>query len=381
MTEKLYYKDAYIKEFEAVVLSCEKLDGGFDVVLDKTAFFPTEGGQYSDTGTLGGGRVKDVLEKEGVIHHICDTECPVGEKLACKIDFDKRYEKMQCHTGEHILSGLFHSELGLNNVGFHLGEDEVTMDVDAYLDEEDIVKIERLANRVIYENVPVLAYFPDKDELSSLEYRSKLELTENVRIVKIGDYDTCACCAPHVKRTGEVGIIRILDVMKHRGGTRLTIIAGVRALSDYRERYEEIRAVSGLLSVPKNEIASGTARLLSEYEALKFKYKSAREELFRIRAESIENTDGNLVVYYEDASPEELRTVANSALGRVFGMLVLLCGKEGDFKYLIVSESVDLRSAAKDINSNLGGRGGGKPEAIQGSFSASLSDICAYFAK
>lgn len=381
MTEKLYYKDAYIKEFEAVVLSCEKLDGGFDVVLDKTAFFPTEGGQYSDTGTLGGGRVKDVLEKEGVIHHICDTECPVGEKLACEIDFDKRYEKMQCHTGEHILSGLFHSELGLNNVGFHLGEDEVTMDVDAYLDEEDIVKIERLANRVIYENVPVLAYFPDKDELSSLEYRSKLELTENVRIVKIGDYDTCACCAPHVKRTGEVGIIRILDAMKHRGGTRLTIIAGVRALSDYRERYEEIRAVSGLLSVPKNEIASGTARLLSEYEALKFKYKSAREELFRIRAESIENTDGNLVVYYEDASPEELRTVANSALERVFGMLVLLCGKEGDFKYLIVSESVDLRSAAKDINSNLGGRGGGKPEAIQGSFSAPLSDIRAYFAK
>ena len=379
MTEKLYYLDAYIKEFMATVLSCEAVDGGYDAVLDKTAFFPEEGGQYSDTGFISDAKVINVYEKEGIIHHICDKALEVGASFECRINFDERYEKMQIHTGEHILSGLFHSLYGLENVGFHLGADEVTMDINAYLTEEQIVKVEMLANKVIYENVPVTASFPESDELSRIAYRSKLDLTENVRIVTIGNYDACACCAPHVARSGEVGIIRILDYVKHRGGTRITMTAGSRAVRDARERYEIIRRVSGLLSVPKNEIDKGTERLLSELEALKLALKEERSARYLSEAEKIPTTEGNLVLHYENAGFDELKTLANALVSRVGGILVLLSGKDSDFKHLTVSKNKNLTEIREDMNKALGGRGGGKPEAMQGSFSVSLDKIKEYF--
>lgn len=379
MTTKLYYENAYVQEFEARVISVTKVDTGFDTVLDRTAFFPEEGGQYSDTGTLNGAYVSHVFEEDGVIHHIVSEKLAVDSYVFGKINFDERYEKMQCHTGEHILSGIFHSLYGYDNVGFHLGKDEVTMDINAVLTEEQIIKVELLANRVIYENVAVSAFFPKKDELASIQYRSKLDITENVRIVKIGEYDSCACCAPHVKTSGEVGIIRMLDFVKHRGGTRITIIAGMRALRDYRTRYEEIRKISALLSVPKSDVSDGVKKLVSDYEFQKSAYKEARRVIFEKNAESIPVNDGNTVLYYPDANFEELSIVANSALARVGGMLVLLSGKENDYKYLIVSKTVNLRDVSKNINCALSGRGGGKPEAIQGSFSASLEEIRSYF--
>ncbi len=379
MTEKLYYLDAYTKEFSARVLSSEKTEDGFDAVLDKTAFFPEEGGQYSDTGFIGDAKVIKVYEKEGIIHHICDKALDVAASVECRLNFDERYEKMQIHTGEHILSGLFHSLYGLENVGFHLGADEVTMDINAYLAEEQIVMVETLANKVIYENVPVTASFPTSEELSALEYRSKLDLTENVRIVTIGNYDACACCAPHVSRSGEVGIIRILDFVKHRGGTRITMTAGIRAVKDARERYEIIRRVSGLLSVPKTEIDKGTERLLSELEALKLALKEERSARYLSEAEKIPATDGNLVLHYENAGFDELKTLANALISRVGGILVLLSGKDGDFKHLTVSKSRNLTEIREDMNKSLSGRGGGKPEALQGSLFASLEKIKEYF--
>jgi len=380
MTEKLYYKDAYMKDFSACVIASEKTDEGYDVVLDKTAFFPEEGGQYSDTGFINDSRVIRVYEKEGIIHHICNKPLDLGDAVACRLNFDERYEKMQIHTGEHILSGLFHSLYGLENVGFHLGSAEVTMDINTFLTEEQIVNVELLANKVIYENVPVTARFPEKDELQSLEYRSKLDLSENVRIVTIGDYDACACCAPHVAKSGEVGIIRILDYVKHRGGTRLTITAGIRAVKDARERYEIIRRVSGLLSVPKNEIDKGTERLLSELEELKLSLKDERAARYISEAEKIPATDKNLVLHFENAGFDELKIIANTLISRVGGILVLLSGKEGDFKHLTVSKSVNLTEIREDMNKSLGGRGGGKPEALQGSLGAGLEEIKKYFA-
>ena len=379
MTEKLYYLDAYLKEFSARVISAEEIDGKFDVVLDTTAFFPEEGGQYSDTGYINDAEVFKVLEKEGTIHHICDKALEVGDTVECRLNFDERYEKMQIHTGEHILSGLFHSLFGLENVGFHLGCDEVTMDINSYLTEEQIVRVELLANRVIYENVPVLASFPTEDALQKLEYRSKLDLKENVRIVTIGEYDACACCAPHVARSGEVGIIRILDYTKHRGGTRITMTAGIRAVRDARSRYEIIRRVSGLLSVPKTEIDKGTERLISELEAAKLALKEERNARYLSEAEKIGATEGNLVILFENAGFDELKTLANALISRVGGILVLLSGKLGDFKYLIVSKSRNLSEIRDDMNKKLSGRGGGKPEALQGSFSSSLEEIKAYF--
>jgi len=379
MTEKLYYNDAYTKEFSACVVSCTREECGFDVVLDKTAFFPEEGGQYSDTGLIKDAVVAHVFEKDGVIHHICDKALNAGETVECCLNFEERYEKMQIHTGEHILSGLFHSLFGLENVGFHLGTEEVTMDINAVLTEEQIVKVELLANRVIYENVEITAFFPTVEELLSLCYRSKLDLTENVRIVKIGEYDSCACCAPHVKRSGEVGIIRILDFTKHRGGTRITITAGIRAVRDARERYEIIRRVSGLLSVPKTDIDKGVERLLSELEEARLQLKEARCARYLSEAEKIEKTDGNLTLLFENAGFDELKTLANALVSRVGGILVLLSGKEGDYKHLTVSRTINLTEIRNDMNQKLNGRGGGKPEALQGSFKASLDEIKKYF--
>lgn len=379
MTEKLYYKDAYIKEFEAELLSCEQIEGSFDVVLDKTAFFPEEGGQYSDTGKIGDANVSHVYEKDGIIHHVADSN-PGSGTLFCSINFDERYEKMQIHTGEHIVSGVFHSLYGYDNVGFHLGSDIVTMDINAVLSEEQIRRVEAMANEIVYKNVPVVACFPDKDELSNLEYRSKLDLKENVRIVKIGEYDSCACCAPHVSHSGEVGIIRLVEYTKHRGGTRITITAGRRAFLDAVKTYESVRAVSAALSVPREEVADGVLRLLSENEALKLELKRVRREHYLYTAKDIERTDKNLVLYYPEAESDDVKTLANELIERVGGILVLLFGSEDAVKYLIVSKTADLRAMSRDINTALFGRGGGKPEAIQGSFGASIEDIRAYFA-
>jgi len=378
MTEKLYYIDAYTKEFYAEVLQCEPCDGGFCVVLDKSAFFPEEGGQYSDTGYIGLSEVTRVTEKNGIIYHFVKDELALGNVL-CSLNFAERYEKMQIHTGEHILSGLFHSFYGYENVGFHLGADVVTMDINAVLSDDEIRRVEAMANEVVYKNVPVTAYFPTPEELLSIHYRSKLELTENVRIVKIGEYDSCACCAPHVAASGEVGIIRIYDYVKHRGGTRITMSAGSRVFRECLKTYESTRAISSILSVPREDVADGVSRLSKECEELRCALKRAREEYYLHCAESIAPTDGNLVLYYPDADSEGVKTLANALIDRVGGILVMLYGKEGECRYLIVSQSRDLRAMSRDINSALLGRGGGKPEAIQGSFGASLEKIRAYF--
>ena len=185
MTRKLYYDDAYIKEFSSVVLSCDSCERGCDIVMRETAFFPEEGGQYSDKGYIDGVRVLEVMERDGVIHHYTAEPVAVGKPVQCVIDFDERYEKMQCHTGEHILSGIIHDLYGLENVGFHLGAEDVTMDISAPLSRDQLDRVELLANEVIYKNIPITTRFPTPEELPSLKYRSKLDLTENVRIVDI----------------------------------------------------------------------------------------------------------------------------------------------------------------------------------------------------
>ncbi len=252
MTKKLYYTDPYIKEFDAIVISVAECDGGFDIVLDRSAFFPEEGGQGSDTGLIGNAKVTYVYEKEGILHHVADTR-PHTATVNCRLDFDTRFEKMQCHTAEHILCGIIHSRFGYENVGFHLGEDIVTFDVNGVLSAEEIEQVERLANEAVFANMPITAFFPEKEELADIQYRSKLDITEGVRLVKIGEVDICACCAPHVGSTAEIGVIKILDFMKHRGGTRIFMLAGRRALADYCAKQNTLKKISALLSAPQLE--------------------------------------------------------------------------------------------------------------------------------
>ena len=378
MTDKLYYKDAYIKEFCANILSVKKAENGFDAVLDKTAFFPKEGGQSADTGTIGSSRVLDVYEKDGVVHHILDTE-PTEITVNCKIDFDERFEKMQCHTAEHILCGIIHKLFGLDNVGFHLGDDEVTFDVNGVLDRAQLDRVENLANEAVFSNIKVESIFPSKEELSHIEYRAKLDITEGVRLIKIGDVDCCACCAPHVSYTGEIGMIKILDFMKHRGGTRIWMVAGKRALFDYRKRYENIKKISGYLSTPQSDVADTLETYISDSENTKSVLKNARLKIAELNAEAIEKNEGSAVFLLPDFSIPELIAFSNIANKKIGGITVALSGCEGDYKYVISSNSVDLRAISKDINSALSGRGGGRPEMIQGSFGATLEMIKKYF--
>lgn len=380
MTEKLYYIDAYIKEFDAEVVSLTSHKDGFDVVLTRTAFFPEEGGQSSDNGYIGNARVNMVYEEDGIIHHITD-KAPDGKTVRCSIDFDERFEKMQCHTAEHILCGFINKLYGYSNVGFHLGEDEVTFDVDGVLTREQLDEVEDLANAAIFANVKIDTFFPTKEEISSLEYRSKLEFTEGVRIVKIGDYDSCACCAPHVAYTGEVGLIKILDFMKHRGGTRIWMVAGKRSLLDYRKKYENIKKISALTSAPQHETASVLEKYMSESERVKQELKLCRLKLAEKEGSLVPSSSGNLIVNFPEFSIPELIAFSNVAVGKVGGILVALSGVDGDYKYVISSNSVNLCEQAREINSQLSGRGGGKPNMIQGSLSATLDEINKYFSK
>ena len=379
-TEKLYYRDAYIIEFTARVLSVTPCDGGYDVIMDKTAFFPEEGGQSSDKGFIGTARVLHAYECDGVVHHITDSAVN-AEKVNCRLDFDERFEKMQLHSAEHILCGIFHKLYGLDNVGFHLGADEVTFDISAPLTRQQLDLVEDEANKVVFANVPVTTMFPTRDELLKLEYRSKLDIYENVRLVKIGDADLCACCAPHVSASGEIGLIKMLHFEKHRGGTRIWMTAGARALRDYRTKYENILRISAMLSTPNHSTAATLEKYMADTEQLKYLLKESRAKYAELYAETITPTENNAVFYLGELSIEELRIFSNNALGKVGGILVSLGGKECDYKYVIASSTVNLTETVKEMNAALGGRGGGKPCMVQGSFSASLEEIKKYFEK
>ena len=379
MTEKLYYYDAYMKEFSARVLSSEKEGELFATILDKTAFFPEEGGQYCDGGTIDGKRVLKVVEKDGVIIHFTELGFEVGATVFGSIDFSERYEKMQIHTAEHILSGLIHSTFGLNNVGFHLGAEEVTMDISAPLSWEQLMEIEEMANKAIFSDTVVEQIFPKKEEISEMQYRSKLVITENLRIIKIGDYDSCACCAPHVKSTGEIGSVKILDFAKLRGGIRIFITAGARALRYYNNMLEQLSIISRLTSTPRLEVADSVKKILADNEELMGELKSIRKSNAIKDAESIAPTDGNLVYVTEFADYDLMRAIANASIGKIKGMLVILAREGSAWKYVIASEGVKLKSEIKKINAALDGKGGGSDVMTQGNFSCELALIEKYF--
>lgn len=378
MTEKLYYKDAYIKEFSASILSATEYDGGWDVVLDKTAFFPEEGGQSSDDGFIGNARVTHVYEKDGVVHHITDVS-PSENVVFCKLNFSKRLEKMQCHTAEHILCGIIHKLFGLENTGFHLGDDVVTFDVSGPLRREDVERVEELANEAVFDNIPIETAFPAPEELDGMFYRAKLDLKEGVRIVKIGEVDSCACCAPHVSSTAEVGLIKILDFMKHRGGMRITMVAGRRAFKEFCIQQSNIKRISALLSEPPHTTADMLEKFIADAEQTALELKRTKIRLAELCAESFSVAEGNAVVNLPDFSFDELRAYSNVAMQKCAGLLVCVSGKDGDYKYVISSAELNVGSMSREINTALAGKGGGRGNMIQGSFTATLEEIKGYF--
>lgn len=375
-TEKLYYIDSHMAAFEAAVLDCRETKQGYAVILDRTAFFPEGGGQLADTGSIGPAAVRDVQEEAGEILHYCDRPFSVGEHLACRIDWEQRLTRMQNHSGEHVVSGLAHRLWGCENVGFHMGGDVVTIDFDRELDWQQLMEIERQANEAVRANIPVLTFFPEGEALKTLEYRSKLELTENVRIVEIPDIDRCACCAPHVKSTGEIGLIKILDAERHRGGVRLSLACGMLALEDYRMKQDNITAISHALSAKRHETAAAVSRLLAEQRKAKERLAALSMELVRLRAESFPETEGNLCLFDSVLDEIALRELVNLLMEKCTGIVAVFSGSdETGYRYIMGSLHVDLRRNAGAINALIQGRGGGKPQMIQGSAAAGAALI------
>ncbi len=378
MTEKLYDFDAYLKKFSADVISCEKANNAYKVILNRTAFFPEEGGQYSDKGTLGSAQVFDVqIENDNIVHYVNNAlnGCVVG-----KIDFDRRFRNMQNHTGEHIISGLVFSLFGGNNVGFHLGEDDVTCDYDIILSAEQIKEIELAANKAIYKNLAICGYYPEKDELSNIQYRSKKEIDGSLRIVKIDEVDCCACCAPHVKSTGEVGIIKIISSMKLRSGVRLSIRCGLDAFTDYSLKHDEIKNISSLFACKTNECDTFAEKINDSLKKTVREFNFIKGKLYQNQIKGIEKAEGNLLIFTEKVDMDTLRSIVNCATDKCDNIICAFSGSDSEgYSYIIYSKNVDISAKAKEINSALSGRGGGRNPMIQGSVNATREKIENYF--
>ena len=392
--KKLYYEDVHMTEFEATVTECiyDEKKKVYKIVLDQTAFFPEEGGQVADKGTLtfveqtGVEPVSlpllDAHIKQDIIYHYVEKEIPVGTVVKGNVDWEQRFDFMQQHSGEHIISGLVNKQYGFDNVGFHLGLQEVTLDFNGVLTLDELREIEMKANEAIWKNLPINIAFPSSEELSALEYRSKLDLTENVRIVTIPGYDTCACCAPHVDTTGQIGMIKITNVQSHRGGIRVNILCGNRALKDYTVKQNNAATISAALSVKQDLIADGVERLKEE----NFKQK---EVMNRLQATILKNMADNLptpdesnhaILFVEPMDDIAIRNLINDLVPKYSGYVGVFWGNDTDgYRYIVGSSTLDCRELATALRENFGAKGGGKAPMIQGNVMATKEQIKTIF--
>ncbi len=376
VTKKLFYEDSYMKEFDAKVLSCKETDGAYQVVLDQTAFFPEGGGQYADTGTLGEAKVLDVQEEGGVIYHKTDAPLRVGSEVHGNLNWEERFDKMQQHTGEHIMSGLVHAKFGYNNVGFHLADTYCTMDFDGPVEKEDMDEIETRANQAVWENIGIKVMYPTKEEAAKMTYRSKIEIEGQIRIVEIPGYDVCACCAPHVERTGEIGLIKVVDMIHYKGGERVTMLCGARALKKVQELDDNTKAISQILSAKEEDVAESVDHLQNEYTALKGDMVGLRRQLMTYQAEEIPIAEGVTAIFDGNLEKDAPRELMNRLLERGAKICAVFAGNdENGYRYVIGSKSEDVRPLGKQLNEALNGRGGGKPEMVQGSLKGSEAEI------
>ena len=379
MTEKLFYQDPFLKEFTATVLGCEEEKGAFAVTLDRTAFYPEGGGQSADHGTLGDAKVSDTRDRGGEVVHICDKPLTVGESVQGTVDFVRRFDLMQQHSGEHIVSGIICGKFGCDNVGFHVGKDTVTIDFNADITAEELREIERLANRYIQEDHPISITYPSPEELAALPYRSKKELTGEVRIVAFPGADCCACCGTHVASSGQVGLVKLLSVVKFREGVRIEMLAGNRAIDHYTTILEQNTRISQALSAKPHETAAAVERLQAQIYALQGRV-TALESADHARKAAEYAGKGNVLLIEDDMSADSVRKLADAVLEQCGGRCAVFAGADGNYKYAIGEKDGDLRALVKELNGALNGRGGGKPNFAQGSAACTETEIREFFA-
>ena len=376
MTEKLFDRDPYANAFSGTVIDCQPVDGGYQVVLDRTMFFPEQGGQTSDTGFIEDAQVLDVQIKDGIIYHLCDRELEMGAAIEGQIDWTRRFNNMQQHTGEHIFTGLAHNRFGAENVGFHLSDNVVTLDLNVDLSAEDIASLEQRANLVIAANIPVNCWFPGEAELAVTEYRSKGEVDGPVRLVEIEGVDICACCAPHVASTGEVGMLKVQSAVKYKGGVRVSILCGMRALKDYRRRIAINEASYQALNCMEDEIPEKIRKLMDQVKGLQYELASFKAEKLRKEMESISGEQKDAMIFTDEADAKAMRDVVNTLVEMHSGICGVFAGNDDDgYNYIVGSASVDCKELAAKMREELSAKGGGSPQMIQGSVKASAEQI------
>ncbi len=377
-TERVYYTDPYLTEADAAVRSCTRTERGWELLLDRTVFYPTGGGQPCDLGTIENARVLEVCERDGEVVHLCDAPVQASRTVRCAIDWARRFDLMQQHSGEHLVSGIIHARFGYENVGFHMGGEVITIDFSGELNPEELAQVERAANEAVWKNLPATVWYPAQEELKRLPYRSKKELTGAVRLVRFGDIDLCACCGTHVRATGEIGLIKLLSVVRFHSGSRIEMLCGGRALKYLNGILQQNREISGLLSAKPLETAQAVRRLCAEAEQRKFRLSQTENAMFALRAERFRGR-GNVLLLEEPMQPDALRRLADAVAQSCGGCCAVFAGEGTAYKYAAGCKNGDLRDFVRRLNAALSGRGGGKPDFVQGSVSACSEEIEAFF--
>lgn len=378
-TEKLYYADPFLKTFTATVLDCQPGKNGFVVTLNRTAFYPEGGGQPADQGTLDGAAVTDVHEKNGVVLHNVDSAVEIGKTVTGVIDWARRFDHMQQHSGEHICSGLICGRCHCDNVGFHMGTDMVTIDFNADIPWEELLEIEAQANQYIYEDHPIDIQFHRGAELDAIDYRSKKPLEGDVRIVAFPGADCCACCGTHVLRSGQVGLVKFLSVQKFREGVRIELLCGKRALNYLARTWEQAKTIGQRLSVKPVDAAAAVERLEHELSAAKLRCAQLEESVFAAIAQE-QAGKGDVLLFQPPMKPDSVRKLADAAAKTCGGLAAVFAGEGIHYAYALGrADGQDISAQVKAMNAALHGRGGGRNGFAQGSVEAEQNAIEAFF--
>ena len=377
--DQLYYQNNYLKSFTAKVVSCTPVGDCFAVVLDDTAFYPEGGGQACDLGTLEGIAVLDVQEKEGKIVHTCAAPLEIGKTVTGCIQWERRFDLMQQHTGEHIVSGIVHKLFGYQNSGFHIGADLVQVDFDGPIPAEMLAQIEWQANEAVWQNIPVNCYIPTPEELPNVVYRTKRPLPWPVRIVEVPGYDSCACCGIHVANTGEIGLIKLLSCVKFHQGVRIEMACGKRALEYMNNIYEQNKQVSKIFSAKPLETGAAARQFADTLAAEKYKAVALQKQIFRHTAESYVNQKDVLHIE-SDLAPGNVRELAETIAGCCTGIAAVFSpAGENLMNFCLFSKAEDVKPLGTALTGTFSGRGGGKNGCFQGSLPAQASEITAFF--
>ena len=375
---KLFYEDSHLKTFTATVTGCEEAKGGWAVTLDATAFYPTGGGQECDLGILGGVRVLDVKEQGEQIIHLCESALEVGAQVTGTIDWERRFDHMQQHSGEHLVMGQIFQKFGYHNVGFHMGGHLVTIDLDGPVTWEDLMQIERRTNEIICQNLPVKTWYPAPEELANIPYRSKKRIPWPVRIVEFGGEDVCACCGTHVKYTGEIGLVKFVSCIKFKEGVRIEMASGKRAADLFQNIFEQNRQVSQTFSAKILETGAAAQKFNEMLLQEKFRSVGLQRKVFAGIANSYAGTE-RAIHFEPELQPGQVRELADAVAEKATTAIVLSGTDETGYAICIISKTADTRELGKAVNAALNGRGGGKPGAFQGSIKATRAQVEEFF--